>query len=171
MDYQTLELCRISLLLFSCMVFFPLPLPTGVPFRIVTQLRNAIDGASAVMWNSRRNLLAWTLVLGGIGGICNSPSELVREHFRAQGVAPFRHMGRSEKSLGDSSMVGFYVRQGFGTLLDGGPTRSRNVFEERYLYTRDEHQAMDNISGLPKWLSSSLRLEKRLRMSANMKPI
>jgi hypothetical protein len=67
MDYQTLELCRISLLLFSCMVFFPLPPPTGVSFRIVTQLRHAIDGASAVMWNSRRNLLAWTLVLGGIG--------------------------------------------------------------------------------------------------------
>ena len=66
-DDRTSDLCRISLLLFSCMVFFPIPQPTGVHLRLVTQLRHAIDGAGAAVWNSRRNLLAWIQVLGGIG--------------------------------------------------------------------------------------------------------
>lgn len=65
-DQRIFEICRITLLIFSNMVFFPLPQTTGVNVRLVTNLRFAINTTIAQPWIHQTDLVTWALMIGGI---------------------------------------------------------------------------------------------------------
>jgi hypothetical protein len=65
-DEQVREICRITLLIFSNMVFFPLPQVSGVNDRLVASLRYSIAITGVEFLVQHLGLLTWSLIIGGI---------------------------------------------------------------------------------------------------------
>jgi len=59
--------CRISLLIYSNMVIFPLPPVSGVSARLCTALKDSLGNeTSSSAWRNAPKLIIWALILGGI---------------------------------------------------------------------------------------------------------
>lgn len=65
-DEQVCEICRLTLLLFSNMVFFPLPRVSGVNDRLVASLRYSLATTGVDFLVQHLGLLTWALAIGGI---------------------------------------------------------------------------------------------------------
>lgn len=65
-DDQTREICRTTLLIFSNMVFFPLPHVSGVNTRLVASLRLSIAATGDEFLVQHLGLVTWALMIGGI---------------------------------------------------------------------------------------------------------
>lgn len=65
-DEQIREICRVTLLIFSNMVFFPLPHVSGVNTRLVASLRYSISITGDEFFLQNLELMTWALMVGGI---------------------------------------------------------------------------------------------------------
>ena len=80
------ELIRISLLIFSNMVLFPLPVTSGVSLRLAQSLKSLLThqklvDASHSLWLGQRQAVLWALTLGGISeGLSPEEREWFRDH-------------------------------------------------------------------------------------------
>jgi hypothetical protein len=62
------DCCRYSALLFSTGVLFPMPRSTGVPLRLIEEIKKCVDqtGLVSLMVGTTRPLFIWALMLTGI---------------------------------------------------------------------------------------------------------
>ena len=80
------ELIRISLLIFSNMVLFPLPVTSGVSLRLAQSLKSLLThqklvDASHSLWVGQRPAVLWALTLGGISeGLSTEERQWFRDH-------------------------------------------------------------------------------------------